>query len=94
MKTKHKPRRAKKRPTAPPRPPAAPAVASGHPPILWHFQHTHPELPNTIMNLCTLAPTIQEARGKAYLLAENFAQNVIGFIKATAPTQLPDRPAA
>jgi hypothetical protein len=62
-------------------------------PIMWHFQHTHPELPNTIMNLCTVAPTIQEARGKAYLLAEAFTQNVIGFLRANQPPQLPDRSA-
>lgn len=65
---------------------AAPAQPG---PIMWHFQHTHPELPNTIMNLCTVAPTIAEARGKAYLLAENFTQNVIGFLKANKPPQLP-----
>jgi hypothetical protein len=89
---KTKPRR---KSSAPPRVPLKPlpAPASAGGPIMWHFQHTHPDLPNTILNLCTVAPTIEEARGKAYLLAEAFTQNVIGFIRANTPCQLPDRAA-
>lgn len=73
----------------PPPPPAAPRTAAREGPILWTFSHTHPQLKNAILHCCVEAPTIQEARGKAYLIAEQFAENVIGFIRAGSPPNLP-----
>lgn len=57
-------------------------------PQLWIFNHTHPLLPGSI-HCVVRAPNITEARGVAYLLAENFHQNIIGFLKAQSPTQRP-----
>lgn len=67
---------------------AAPAPAIGNPNGLWHFNHTHPKIPG-ILNVVVQAPTLQEGRAAAYLLAEAFTQNVIGFIRANAAAQLP-----
>lgn len=73
----------------PPPPPHIATAQAPRPPKLWHFQHTHPELPNAVMYCVVQAEDLANARGKAYLLAEAFTQNVIGFLRANAPTQLP-----
>ena len=66
----------------PPAPPAAHAAAPDeNPPRLWHFTHALPELPATL-SLVVNARTEYDARGAAYLLAEDFCQRIIGQIKA------------
>lgn len=57
---------------------------------LWRFEHTHPQIAGTCYTVI-MAPSLQEARGAAYLLAEAFTQNVIGFLRANQPPQLPQR---
>lgn len=75
-------------PTNPP-----PKVTAQEPrPQLWRFEHTHPKIAGTCYTV-VMAPSLQEARGAAYLLAEAFTQNVIGFLKANHPPHLPDRAA-
>ncbi len=77
----------------PPPPPVAVATAQGPRQQLWRFEHTHPQIAGTCYTV-VMAPSLQEARGAAYLLAEAFTQNVIGFLKANHPPHLPNRPAA
>jgi hypothetical protein len=78
-------------PSNPPPPPVAPKVAPGaQGPTLWHFQHTRPGIAG-ILHCVVQAPDIQNARGAAYLISEQFGENVIGFIKAGAAPQLPQQ---
>jgi hypothetical protein len=73
----------------PPPPPVVPKVAPGaQGPTLWHFQHTRPGIAG-ILYCVVQAPDIQNARGAAYLIAEQFSENVIGNIKANQPPHLP-----
>jgi len=75
-------------PPSNPRTVNAPGGTDG--PRLWFFKHTHPQIPG-VVTVTVQAPDLQNARGAAYLLAEQFTQNVIGFIKAEAPAHDPRR---
>jgi hypothetical protein len=75
--------------STPPPPPVVPKVApSAQGPTLWHFQHTRPGIAG-ILHCVVQAPDIQNARGAAYLISEQFSENVIGYIKANQPPNLP-----
>ena len=75
--------------TPPPQRPGPAQAAEATSPNLWFFKHTHPQIPG-VVTVTVQAPDLRNARGAAYLLAEQFTQNVIGFIRAEAPCQLPD----
>jgi len=59
--------------------PKAEAIAEG-PRGLWMFNFQHPRLPGTVS--VTVHTDQANARGLAYLVAEEFCQQVIGQIKA------------
>lgn len=60
---------------------------------LWHFSHTQPHLPG-ILYCVVQARDLANARGTAYLLAEQFHQNVIGWLRANEGPHLPPNRAA
>jgi hypothetical protein len=66
----------------PPHPPADHGAPSDpRQPRLWLFNHTMPNMPATV-SITVNAPTLNEARGVAYLIAEDFTQKIIGQINA------------
>lgn len=66
-------------------PPVAPIAAVVAPPEeaprLWQFNLQHPTLPGCVS--VTVHATTANARGLAYLVAEEFCAQVIGQIKAS-----------
>lgn len=85
---RHPARKTATPPPSTPRAVNAPGGTDG--PRLWFFKHTHPQIPG-VVTVTVQATDLQNARGAAYLLAEQFTQNVIGFLKAEAPAQDPRR---
>lgn len=75
------------KPATPPSNPAVPSVVPDElPPKLWHFTHAHPEYPATI-SIVVNATNVRDARGVAYLLAEDCTQKIIGHIRAEEDPQ-------
>lgn len=74
--------------TPPPLGPRVIAAPADHESRLWHFCHTHPQIPG-VVNVVVQAPDLMNARGAAYLLAEQFSQNVIGYLRAGDPAHDP-----
>jgi hypothetical protein len=64
----------------PPAATAALAAPDALGPRLWLFTHAVQQYPATLA-ITVSAPTQSEARGVAYLLAEDFAQKIIGQLK-------------